>query len=498
MARIPGPIRHLGRSSLLLRFSVLSFVVLALIAAVLVWVLQQQLERSALDQQANEVAVVFDGTMARYLKPSDMSVAAGRARRSHWTWLAGALLKADRHLIQLKVWDQRGWIIYSNDPRQIGMHYPIDADLRTALSGHRAMAVSTVNTTAGHTRQVLDTYVPIYGWGHVIGAYEAMSNLGALQAQLDEARRTIWLSVGLGFLLLFASLFAIVQRASRRLVQQMQAITALEVQAREAEALREVDRLKDEFIGSVSHELRRPLASIKGYTGSLLLAEARWKPETQHEFLQVIDEEADHLAGQIDNLLDLARLGSGTLPLNREPVHLPALTEQVVRRLRAQSHLPSHPYDIRFPDRFPFIDADPERIKQLLLNLLENAAKYSPPRTSIVIEGRVDGDSVAVSVIDQGPGLNPEQTSHVFDKFFRVDSGLTRANEGTGLGLAICRGVVEAHGGTIEVTSRPGHGSTFTFRLPSIREGALAPADAPSSAAQPGPRIQPAYGGERS
>src|SRR5581483_7360992 len=171
------------------------------------------------------------------------------------------------------------------------------------------------------------------------------------------------------------------------------------------------------------------------------------------EFLQVIDEEADHLAQLIDNLLDLARLGSGSLALNREPVHLPAIAEQVVRRLRAQPHVPPHPYELRFPGRFPFIDADPDRIRQLLLNLLENAAKYSPPGTPIRVEGHMQGGAITVSVVDHGPGLSAEQASHVFDKFYRVDSGPARATEGTGLGLAICRGVVEAHGGEISVAA---------------------------------------------
>lgn len=475
IGHLSGPLRRLGRGSLLLRFSLLSLAVLTLIAAGLAWLLQQQLEDNAMAQQANEVAVVLQGTMARYLKPSDVSVAAGKARRSHWKWLAGALLMADPHLVGVKVWDPHGRVIYSNDSRQIGSRYPIDSHLRSALAGHRAMSVSPLNekgrSSPGQSRRtVLDTYVPVYGWGKVIGAYEAFSDLGALQPQLDEARRTIWISVGLGFLLLYASLFAIVRSASRRLFQQMQAITELEVRAREAETLREVDRLKDEFIGGVSHELRRPLASIKGYTESLLLPDACWDVETQREFLQVIDEEADHLALQIDNLLDLARLGSGSLALNREPVHLPAITEQVVRRLRAQSHLPSHPYEVRFPDRFPFVDADVERIKQLLLNLLENAAKYSPPRTPILVEGRVEGGSVGVSVVDHGWGLTSEQAAHVFDKFYRVDSGLARTSEGSGLGLAICRGVVEAHGGQIQVRSTPGIGSAFTFCLPAIAE----------------------------
>lgn len=474
-----------------------------LIALALGTLIQRQLEDNALVQQANEVAVVLQGTTARYLKPTDVSVAAGKAHRSHWTWLAGALLMADHHLVGVKVWDPHGRVIYSNDPGQIGAWYLPNANLRSALNGHRAMSVATLNLTdarrdAQDPQTVLDTYVPIYGWGKVIGAYEAFSNLTSLQPQLDEARRTVWLSVGLGFLALYASLFAIVRRASRRLVQQLRAITAFEVQAREAESLRQVDRLKDEFIGSVSHELRRPLASIKGYTASLLLPDARWDATTQGEFLQVIDEEADNLALLIDNLLDVARLGSGSLALIREPVHLPAIAEQMVRRVRSQPHLPSHPYEIRFPTRFPFIGADPDRMKQLLLNLLENAAKYSPPRTPILVEGRVEGQEIAVSVVDHGSGLNREQAAHVFDKFYRVDSGLTTATEGIGLGLAICRGVVEAHGGQISVTSRPGQGCTFTVRFPVMREEMETASDANPRLAQALPRIAPAQSSEYS
>jgi signal transduction histidine kinase len=473
--RISGSVRALGRGSLLLRFSLLSLVALALIALGLGWVLQQQMESNALEQQANEVAVVLEGTMSRHLTARDVSVAAGRTQRSRWQWLAGTLLAADRHLVRVKVWDSRGGVVYSNDPRQIGKYFPIDDNLRSALSGRRSMDVSNLSQKENaldrqRYTSLLETYIPIRARGKVIGAYEAYSDLGGVHAQMDSARRKIWISVGLGFFLLYASLFAIVRGASRRLIRQMQAITNLEFQAREAETLRRVDRLKDEFIGSVSHELRRPLASIKGYTASLLLPETQWKPELQHEFLQVIDEEADRLAHLIDNLLDLARLGSGSLPLNREPVHLPAITAQVVRRVRSQSHLPSHPYEVRFPDRFPVIEADPERIRQLLLNLLENASKYAPERTPILIEGAVQGDTVEVRVVDQGPGLNPEQALHVFDKFYRVDSGLTRATEGTGLGLAICRGVVEAHGGEISVASEPGHGCTFTVQLPAVLE----------------------------
>lgn len=323
----------------------------------------------------------------------------------------------------------------------------------------------------GHNR-LLETYIPLRAAGRVVGAYEAYSDLSAVDAQMADARRMLWGSVALGFLLLYASLFAIVRSASRRLIQQMQAISELEVEAREAETLRQVDQLKDEFVGGVSHELRRPLASIKGYTASLLLPDEHWEPDVQREFLQVIDAEADRLSVLIDNLLDLARLGSGSLPLLREPVYLPALCEQLAHRLRAQSQLPFHPYRIHFPTGFPYVEADLERMTQLFLNLLENAAKYSPAGTPITVAGRHEGDAVTVSVIDQGPGLTAEQARHVFDKFYRVDSGLTRQTEGTGLGLAICRGVVDAHGGEIAISSSSGHGCTFTVRLPAMAESA--------------------------
>jgi signal transduction histidine kinase len=373
--------------------------------------------------------------------------------------------------VRIKVWNSAGRVIYSNNPRQIGQRFSIDDNLHAALQGHTAMDISnlTQQENAGERQghgSLLETYIPLRSSGRVVGAYEAYSDLTALEAQLNDGRRVLWASVGAGFLLLYASLFAIVRSASRRLVGQMRAISMLEVEAREAETLRQVDRLKDEFIGTISHELRRPLTSIKGYTASLLLPGSTWDADVQREFLQVIDEEADILAQQITNLLDLARLGSGSLALNCEPLHLRALSEQAVHRIQTHPQLKPHTYEVLFPDDFPYVEADQQRLSQVLVNLLENAAKYSQPGTPIVVEGRIESQAVVVHVVDRGIGLTPEQASHVFDKFYRVDSGLTRATEGTGLGLALSYGVIEAHHGTMSVDSTPGVGSTFTFTLP--------------------------------
>ncbi len=463
-----------NRGGLLLRFSLLSFVALALIAIGLSTVLERAMTQDALRQQADEVAVVVQGVFGHRLTATSRLMPVLKPKsRAWWGVLTQNLLSADAHLVRVKVWDPTGRVIYSNNSAQINHSFAIGNDLGAALAGGQAMDVSTLSQPENVGDRVgqnalLETYVPIRAAGRVIGAYEAYSGLSDLAHRLNATRKTIWGSIALGFIVLYTSLFAIVRGASRRLARQLREIAVLGERAREADALRRVDQLKDEFIGGVSHELRRPLASIKGYTASLLLPDADWSLVEQREFLHVIDEEADHLAATLNILLDLARLGGGTLPLDREPLHLPVLATQMVRRMRAQAQLPVHPYTVRFPDHFPYVEADSARLAQVLLNLLENAAKYAPSGTPITVEGRKGDDVVAIDVIDQGPGLTAAQAARVFDKFYRVDSGLTRATEGTGLGLALCLAVVEAHGGTIGVETMPGKGSIFTVTLPIV------------------------------
>jgi signal transduction histidine kinase len=240
--------------------------------------------------------------------------------------------------------------------------------------------------------------------------------------------------------------------------------------AAEAAALREVDRLKDEFISVVSHELRRPLASIKGYAATLLLDDT-WDQATRRDFLQVIDEESDRLSELVENLLDLSRLGSGMLTLSREPILLPKLAESACDLIASQPHLEGHTFTLDFPEPFPIVDGDPVRISQVLLNLVENAVKYSDPGTAVKVSGRVSLDTgdIEIAVSDRGVGLDPKDRVRIFDRFYRVDNTLARRSQGTGLGLAICKGVVEAHGGAIWADS-DGTGTSIRFTLPQTRD----------------------------
>jgi signal transduction histidine kinase len=231
----------------------------------------------------------------------------------------------------------------------------------------------------------------------------------------------------------------------------------------ETTALRETNRLKDEFVSMVSHELRTPLASIKGYSRTLL-ADDGWDDDTREEFLSIIAEESDKLTDLVENLLEMSRIGAGRLPITPEPVLLSRFCKGVIDRLAKQ--YPDIQFNCDMSDPLPVVEADPRRLEQVLANLLQNAAKYSGSPT-ISVGGSYNGErEVVMWVKDWGKGIGPEHSEHLFDKFYRIEDG--SKSTGSGLGLAICKALVEAQGGRIWMESRPGYGTTFFFTLPVL------------------------------
>ena len=230
------------------------------------------------------------------------------------------------------------------------------------------------------------------------------------------------------------------------------------------ESLREANRLKAELLSTLAHEMRTPLTSIKGYSTALLTEEIALSPETQQEFLGIIDEECDVLQNLIHDLLESSIIDAGLLRLELQPVMLPRLAKGVIDEIARQSE--NHRFLVDFPKHFPIVDADLNRIAQVLRNLLDNALKYSPQGGLVVVRGEVGQDEVIVSVADQGEGIAPEHLNQLFDKFFRAQSGLRLNVAGSGLGLPLAHTIVESHRGRIWAESQLGQGSTFYFTLP--------------------------------
>jgi two-component system, OmpR family, sensor histidine kinase KdpD len=257
----------------------------------------------------------------------------------------------------------------------------------------------------------------------------------------------------------------------------------LSEEAAQAVALARSDELKSALLAAVSHELRTPLASIKAAATSLLDDSVAWDAQTRLDFLTAIDEETDRLTLMVSNLLDLSRIEGGALRPQKDWYDIDEVIADVQRRLATRTA--SHPLTVTVEPDLPPLRFDYVQIAQVLINLLENAVKYTPAGTPIAVTARRVPGAIEVSVHDHGPGIPPEHQLRLFDKFYRAPSA--QAASGSGIGLAISKGLVEAHGGRIGVESEPGSGTTFRFTLPLP----------PSAPAVPQPSISTVSGNER-
>src|SRR5262249_12181621 len=241
---------------------------------------------------------------------------------------------------------------------------------------------------------------------------------------------------------------------------------SLERDARERDR---VEQMKDDFVLTVSHELRTPVTVVKGF-GEMLTAQRKSLTPRQFEAAEVIAESAGQLQKMINDLLDLARSDAGKLRIDPEPTPVRPLAQRVGRQMRPHFEQKDQRFTVSVEKDLPDVEADADRIGQVLANLLTNANKYANQGARVRLSATQAGEEVEFSVADNGPGLEEDQLDHVFDRFWRAESGETQSG-GTGLGLAIAKSLVELHGGAITANSIPGKGATFRFVLPIAKDG---------------------------
>ncbi|HUT68346.1 MAG TPA: PAS domain S-box protein, partial [Dehalococcoidales bacterium] len=236
----------------------------------------------------------------------------------------------------------------------------------------------------------------------------------------------------------------------------------IEEQAREAENLRELDRLRTELLANISHELRTPLASIKGFATMLLDYEDRLKRPEKREYLETINKNTDRLVELIEQLLEMSRLEAGMLSINKKPTNILRLCREVINEVRVRSF--DHQYTLDIPARLPGVSVDGARIRQVLDNIIDNSMKYSDAGTEVNLAVRRKGPELIFTVTDHGIGIPQTDLPYVFDRMFH--SPTKPGVAGAGLGLCICKGLVEAHGGKIWIESEEGKGTRCFFTLP--------------------------------
>jgi two-component system sensor histidine kinase KdpD len=286
----------------------------------------------------------------------------------------------------------------------------------------------------------LAMYVPLRGARETVGVMAVIPG-SAKDASLAEQRPLIDALAG-----------QIALAIERNLSRSAAEAARMEVQT---------EQMRSSLLSAVSHDLRTPRASITGAASTLRSQEDRLSAETRRELLDSISEEAERLSRLVSNLLDMTRLESGGVELRRDFYPLEEIVGSALARMESQ--LDGRPVVTRLPADLPVIHADDVLLGQAILNLLENAIKYTPPGSAIDIAAQQEGAQVLLTVRDHGPGFQAEEQERIFEKFYR---GKSKAARGAGLGLAICRAIIDAHGGRIEAANHPEGGALFRIHLP--------------------------------
>jgi signal transduction histidine kinase len=238
--------------------------------------------------------------------------------------------------------------------------------------------------------------------------------------------------------------------------------------------LKELIELKSKFVSMVSHELRTPLATIKGFVSTLLQYKDRLSPEKRDQFLQIAKGESDRLSRLIEELLDISRIQEGRVEVRSEWIDLASIADRVIERYRLKH--PKSTLSLQKPAGACKAYADPDKVEQIIINLFDNALRFSPPGSPVTCRLSLEEESARLEVMDEGPGLPPEELEKVFEAFYRAENEVNTKSPGTGLGLTICRALSEAMDGRLVAANRDPRGACFTLWLP---RRALSPAEKP-------------------
>jgi signal transduction histidine kinase/CheY-like chemotaxis protein len=335
--------------------------------------------------------------------------------------------------------------------------------LTVAFLALSALAIYAISR--GITRPIIrltdQTQRIAHGFSGQVIPVESRDEIGQLAADFNEMARALKLNIDEKERVLEE-----LRELNRTLEERIRQRTA-EIEAINEE-LQEATRHKSEFLANMSHELRTPLNAIIGFSEVLIDRMVGDINPKQEEYLEDVISSGRHLLSLINDILDLSKVEAGRMELEQTTFDLPVLLEDILKLVRERANRHGIQLSLDVDDRLGDFTADERRIKEVLLNLLANAIKFTPDGGKISLSARPDGDFVFISVTDTGIGIAPEDQELIFEEFRQVGSEKARKTEGTGLGLTLAKKFVELHGGSIWVESEPGHGSTFTFKLPVI------------------------------
>jgi|GEM_PF-1550891 signal transduction histidine kinase len=492
------------RQHLVTRFAVGSLAAFLLIGGALSVVVSRQL-RSRAEQGARAHAVfVTDSILSYALNAQDLKAPIhGRRYRALADFVEQHIIADSAHasfrILRVKVWRRDGTIVFSDTLPLVGQRFEVDGDLKSAEAGRVVGSVADLSEAENRLERGLGTklyatYVPLHLGATRTGRPQAVVELyqdyAGIDQQVSQVFRVLGLTLLVGLFVLYLVLLPLGRRTSSLLREQN---AKLDEQAKRLEELlkkekstvaqlRDLNKLRGNFLAMVSHELRSPLTSIIGYVKTLRRPEFRGDDTMQEEFLGATERQADRLLNLVQNLLVTSRLEEQQLRVSVSTISLSELAGEVVGNLGPRGSR----FEVALPPDLPDLVTDRDHLSLILTNLVDNALKYSPGETPCQLGARSNGQSIEFWVSDQGIGIAADELGRIFDRFYQVDSSSTRSFGGVGLGLSLVRNLVGALGGSIRVQSEPGRGSTFFITLPLRHPSATSSGTGVLGAPKPG------------
>ena len=485
--------RQQSRPRLVLRFALYTGVVLLCAGVAIAWLVNREVASRAERTLQAQARTIAQQNLRGHLRASDFASPVSPKRRATLDGLF-------RNSVVIpggvggRLVNPRGTVTYAARHELIGTQVAYPGEIAGALLGGASRHVAYMNTWRGQkSLKVLRILVPVRPMpsSRPIGVLELDQDYRAVDVGVGDARLSLALILALALLLLYMSLFPILRRVTRQLnahnerlhelaeerrklfeAERAARTEAEEVQrllAEQNNRLRELDRLKDEFVSLVSHELRTPLTSIRGYV-ELLLDEGEALSADQRRFLEIVDRNSSRLLELVGDLLFLAQIEAGKLAIEIGTVDLNRVVEECVETSSPAADARAIELTARLAP-LPRIQGDRARLAQVLDNLVSNAIKFTPRGGRVEVRLLEENGSAVLEVEDSGLGIPEAEQAQLFERFFRSSTATAQAIPGTGLGLTITKAIVDRHGGLIEVESADDQGTTVRvgFRASRVR-----------------------------
>ena len=469
------PREHLHGTSIVWRFAITSFIVFALVGVGIAATRSGDLRARSEDAAAVRAKLIAESVIAPLLTPSDLEGPIRGERYEHLDAVMREVLTPEAGVERIKIWSRDGTVLFSNDRDQVGLEPEPEEDLLEAFEGELASEISDLEEPENASEQLLadelfETYVPVRVTGAEIDAViEVYQDYSAIQGEIERLNDTLKITLGIGLLALYVLLLPVMVGATRTLRRQNvqlsrqseQLSVLLEREQETVAELRELDRLKSDFVAAASHELRTPLTTIRGFA-ELLRERGAGEEQGTRDAVEAIARQTAHLQRLVGNLLREAQLEPG------DPVLAGGLTPvaEVLDEVREAFPGAAGRIVLDVQHDLPPLPLDRMAMHEIVANLIDNALKYSPATARVEVAAAITDGALVIRVRDEGEGIPAGELPRIFDRFTQVDQSATRAHGGVGLGLHLVRELTRRLGGEVAVDSVVGRGTVFTVSIP--------------------------------